>query len=61
MHIDLCFLLIFFSCRNNGITWFVFVARLFKYEHWNEGYWEVLSCGTVYYAVQDGSNFWVWE
>ena len=25
----------------------------------NESYWAVLSCGTVYYAVQDGSNFWV--
>ena len=31
MHIDLCFLLIF-SCRHNGITWFLFVARSFKYE-----------------------------
>ena len=27
------------------------------YEHWNESYWAVLSCGTVYYAVQGGSNF----
>ena len=25
--------------------------------HSNESYWEVLSCGTVYYAVQGGSNF----
>ena len=27
---------------------------------WNhsiESYWEVISCGTVYYAVQVGSNF----
>ena len=23
----------------------------------NESYWVVLSCGTVYYAVQGGSNF----
>jgi len=23
----------------------------------NESYWAVLSCGTVYYAVQGGSNF----
>ena len=23
-------------------------------------YWAVLSYGTVYYAVQSGSNFWVW-
>ena len=25
----------------------------------NQSYWAVLSCGTVYYAVQSGSNFWV--
>ena len=25
--------------------------------HSIEGYWAVLSCGTVYYAVQGGSNF----
>ena len=24
-----------------------------------ESYWAVLSCGTVYYAVQGGSNFWI--
>ena len=23
----------------------------------NESYWAVLSCGTVYYATQGGSNF----
>ena len=28
-------------------------------DHSNESYWAVLSCGTVYYAVQSGSNFWV--
>ena len=26
-------------------------------DHWNESYWAVLSCGTVNYAVQGGSNF----
>ena len=26
-------------------------------DHSNESYWTVLSCGTVYYAVQGGSNF----
>ena len=29
------------------------------YDHSNESYWAVISCGTVYYAVQGGSNFWV--
>ena len=28
-------------------------------DHSNESYGAVLSCGTVYYAVQGGSNFWV--
>ena len=28
-------------------------------DHSNESYWAVLSCGTVYYAVQDDSNFLV--
>ena len=28
-------------------------------DHSNESYRAVLSCGTVYYAVQGGSNFWV--
>ena len=27
----------------------------------HESYWAVLSCGTVYYAVQGSSNFWVCE
>ena len=26
-------------------------------DHSIESYWAVLSCGTVYYAVQGGSNF----
>ena len=26
-------------------------------DHSNESYWAVISCGTVYYAVQGGSNF----
>ena len=26
-------------------------------DHSNESYWAVLSCGTVYYAIQGGSNF----
>ena len=28
-------------------------------DHSNKSYWAVLSCGTVYYAVQGVSNFWV--
>jgi len=33
------------------------VNEILKCDHSNESYWAVLSCGTVYYAVQGGSNF----
>ena len=33
------------------------VDEILKYDHSNESYRAVLSCGTVYYAVQGGSNF----
>ena len=32
--------------------------EILKCDHSNESYWAALSCGTVYYAVQGGSNFW---
>ena len=28
-------------------------------DHSNESYWAVLSCSTVYYAVQGGANVYV--
>ena len=34
------------------------VDEILKSDHSNGSYWAVLSCGTVYYAVQDGSVFW---
>ena len=30
--------------------------EILKCYHSNESYWAVLSCGTVYYAVQGGAN-----
>ena len=33
------------------------VDKILKCDHSNESYWAVLSCGTVYYAVQSSSNF----
>ena len=33
------------------------VDEILKTDHSNESYWAVLSCGSVYYAVQGGSNF----
>ena len=38
-----------------------YVDEILKCDHSKESYWAVLSCGTVYYAVQGGSNFWVCE
>ena len=35
------------------------VDEILKSNHSNDSYWAVLSSGTVYYAVQGGSNFWV--
>ena len=43
---------------NEGLT-FESVDKVLKCYHSNESYWAVLSCGTVYYAVQGGSYFWV--
>ena len=33
------------------------VNEILKCDHSNESYRAVLSCGAVYYAVQDGSTF----
>ena len=33
------------------------VEEILKYDHSNEGYWAVLSCGAVYCAVQSSFNF----
>ena len=30
--------------------------EILKCDHLNESYWAVLSCGTIYYAVQGGSG-----
>ena len=35
------------------------VDEILKCDHSNESYWTVLSCGTVCYAVQGGSNYCV--
>ena len=35
------------------------VDEIIKCDHSNESCWAVLSFGTVYYAVQAGSKFWV--
>ena len=34
-----------------------FVGEILKFDHSNGSYWEVLFFGTVYHAIQGGSNF----
>jgi len=35
------------------------VDEILMWEHSNESFWAVLSCGAAYYVVQGGSNVWV--
>ena len=41
------------------ILTFESVDEILKCDQSNKSYWSVLSRGTVYYALQGGSNFWV--
>ena len=52
-----CWLLLPFESVVKNI--FESANEILKCDHSSESYWAVLSCGTVYYAVQGGSNFWV--
>ena len=38
---------------------FTSVDETLVFDHSNESYWAVLSCGNVYYAIQGGSIFYV--
>ena len=48
-----------FIMLHKVVLTFESVDEILKCDHSNESYWAVLSCGTVYYAVQGGFNFWV--
>ena len=48
--------LLFIMLYKVGLT-FESEDEILKCDHSNESYWAALSCGTVYYAVQGGSNF----
>ena len=41
------------------VVTFESVDEILKCDHLNESYRAVLSCGTIYYAVQGGSTFLV--
>ena len=34
------------------------VDEILKCDHLNESHWVVTFCGTVYYVMEGGSNFW---
>ena len=48
---------IHFVMLHEVVLTFESVDEVLWCDHSNESYWAVLSCGTVYYAVQGGSNF----
>ena len=51
------FPLVLFIMLCKVVLTFESVNEILKCDHSNESYRAVLSCGTVYYAVQGGSNF----
>ena len=54
------FPVVLFILLYKAVLSFESVEEILKCDHSNESYWAVLSCGTVYYAAQGGSNqFWV--
>ena len=53
------FPVVLFIMLYNVVPTFESVDEILWCDHLNASYWAVLSCGTVYYAVQGGSNFLV--
>ena len=54
-----CFPVVLFIMLYKVVLTFESVDEILKCDHSNESYRAVLSCGSVYYAVQSGSNFWL--
>ena len=55
--IEQYFPVVLFIMLYKVILTFEWADEILKCDHSNESYWAVLSCGTVYYAVQGGSDF----
>ena len=51
------FPVVLFIVQYKVVLSFEFVNEILKCDNSNENYWAVLSCGAVYYALQDDSNF----
>ena len=56
---DQYFPVVLFIMLYKVVLTFESVDEILWCDHSNESYWAILSCGTVYYAVQGGSNLWV--
>ena len=55
--IEQYFYVVLFFVLYNVVLTFKSVPETLVCDHSSESYWAVLPCGTVYYAVQGGSNF----
>ena len=53
------FSVVLFIMLYKVVLTFESVDEILKCDHSYDSYWAVLFCGTVYYAVQGGSKFWV--
>ena len=51
---------VLFIMLHKVVLTFESVSEILKCDYSNESYWAVLSCGAVYYDLQDDSNLWVW-
>ena len=54
------FPVVLFILLYKAVLTFESVDEILKCDYSNESYRGALSCGVVYYAVEDGSHFWVW-
>ena len=52
-----CFPLVLFIMLSKVVLTFQPVDKTLKCDNLNEGYWAVLFCGDVYYAVQGDPSF----
>jgi len=55
--IEQYFHVVLFIMLYKVVLTFQSVDEILVCDHSNESYWALLSCGTVYYAVQGGSTF----
>ena len=54
--INQCFHVVLFIMLYKVVLSFKYVDETLVCDHSNKSYWAVLSCDTVYYAAQGGSN-----